>query len=74
MNEHDGKALRQLCDLWAPWYEIRHTTGTIMPWHAKRCDDGSLFHAKSPRDLHDAVSDNYLDEKPPQLALIVADE
>lgn len=70
MSERDGQVLMRLDDLWDPWYVITRTSGTIMPWHAKRRDDGSLFHARDARDLHNAISDNYLDGKPPLLALI----
>ena len=71
MSDYDRHILRQLADLWSPWFEVTHTQETIMPWHAKRCDNGSVFHAKDPRTLHDAISDNYYDPKPPRLALIV---
>ena len=74
MNEHDGRVLGQLLSLWEPWYEITHTSSTLMPWHAKRRDDGSLFHAKDARELDNAIRDNYYDGKPPQLALIVPGE
>lgn len=70
MNDHDSHALGQLRDLWEPWYEISHTRGTMMPWHAKRRDNGSLFHAKEARSLHDGISDNFFDDKPPLLAVV----
>ena len=70
MDSHDRQALDQLKQLWEPWYLITFTDGTIAQWHAMRCDDGSVFHAKWFRDLHNAVSDNYFGGLPPVLSLI----
>ena len=70
MDEHDRRALAQLDDLWSPWYEITFNSSTIAQWHARRRDDGSVFHAKWARDLHNVISDNYYDGKPPMLSLI----
>lgn len=72
MDSHDRRALEQLENLWACWYKITFTASTIMQWHAERRDNGSVAHAKWPRELHNLISDDYFGPEPPVLSLIPA--